>query len=123
VSEFYQRRRIAIKDATALSTFFLGYVFAAAFAWPLLRAELNRGDMVRGLGYLLLAVLLTGLAAGAVGLEVGSALGAGWERYHRFRRAGGSRSASRDHPHDDPRDDPDADNHRRQSRRVESPLR
>lgn len=86
MSEFYQRRRVAIKDSTALCTFFLGYVFAGAFAWPLLKSELDQGDIVRGLGYLLLAVLLIGLVAGAVGLEVGSALGAGWERYHRSRR-------------------------------------
>ena len=86
MSEFYQRRRVAIKDGTALCTFFLGYVFAAAFAWPLLKVQLDHGDMIRGLGYLLVAVLVTGLVAGAVGLEVGSALGAGWERYHRFRR-------------------------------------
>ena len=87
MSEFYQRRRVAIKDSTALCTFFLGYVFAGAFAWPLLKDQIDRGDMIRGLGYLLVTVLVTGLVAGAVGLEVGTALGAGWERYHRFRRA------------------------------------
>lgn len=90
MSEFYQRRRVVIKDSTALCTFFLGYVFAGAFAWPLLRDQLDHGDMVRGLGYILVAALLTGIIAGGVGLEVGSVLGAGWERYHRFRRS---------HPH------------------------
>lgn len=99
MSEFYQRRRIAIKDSTALFTFFLGYVFAGAFAWPLLKAELDRGDMLRGLGYLFVAVLLTGLVAGGVGLEVGSALGAAWEQYHRFRRAGRARSVARNDSH------------------------
>ena len=63
MSEFYQRRRVAIKDSTALLTFFLGYVFAAAFAWPLLKGQLDHGDMIRGLGYLLVAVLITGLVA------------------------------------------------------------
>lgn len=87
MSEFYQRRRVAIKDSTALCTFFLGYVFAAAFAWPLLKDQLDHGDMIRGLGYLLVAVLLTGLIAGAIGLEAGSVLGAAWERYHRLHRA------------------------------------
>lgn len=87
MSEFYQRRRIAIKDGTALCTFFLGYVFAAPFAWPLLEAELDRGDMIRGLGYLLGTVLVIGVIAGAVGLEIGSGLGAAWEQYHRARRA------------------------------------
>lgn len=87
MSEFYERRRTAIKDGTALFAFFLGYVCSGAFAWPFLRAELDHGDMIRGLGYFLGAVLVTGLAAGALGLETGSALGGVWERYHRFRRA------------------------------------
>lgn len=91
MSDFYERRRIAIKDATALLTFFLGYVFAGAFAWPLLKAELDRGDIVRGLGFILGAALFTGVVAGGIGLEIGSALGCAWERYHRSRRAARAR--------------------------------
>lgn len=96
MSEFYQRRRVAIKDSTALCTFFLGYVFAGPFMWPLLRNQLDRGDIVRGLGYLFGAVLLTGIVAGLVGLEIGTGLGAAWEHYHRFRRARSARAAAHD---------------------------
>lgn len=87
MSDFYHRRRIAIKDVTALLTFFLGYVFAGAFAWPLLKAELDQGDIVRGLAYILAAALVTGIVAGGIGLEIGSALGSAWEQYHRSHRA------------------------------------
>jgi len=87
MSDFYQRRRTAIKDATALLTFFLGYVFAGAFAWPLLKAELDRGDIVRGLSYILATALITGVVAGGIGLEIGAALGCAWEQYHRAHRA------------------------------------
>jgi hypothetical protein len=87
MSEFYRRRRTVIKDATALCTFFLGYVFAGAFAWPLLKAQLDQGDIVRGLGVILAAALVTGVIAGGLGLELGAALGCAWEQYHRSRRA------------------------------------
>lgn len=96
MSEFYQRRRTAIKDSTALCTFFLGYVFAVPFAWPLLKTELDRGDMIRGLGYLLGTVLVIGVAAGALGLEIGSGLGAAWEQYHRSRRSARARAGAHD---------------------------
>lgn len=86
MSDFYQRRRIAIKDATALCTFFLGYVFAGAFAWPLLKAGLDRGDIVSGLSYILAAALVTGVISGGIGLEIGAALGCAWEQHHRSRR-------------------------------------
>jgi len=91
MSDFYDRRRVAIKDATALLTFFLGYVFAAAFAWPLLKEQLDRGDIVRGLGFILAAALVTGVISGGLGLELGTALGCAWERYHRSRRAARAR--------------------------------
>jgi GNAT superfamily N-acetyltransferase len=87
MSEFYQRRRIAIKDGTALFAFFLGYVWSGVFAWPFLTAEIDRGNMIGGLGLFLTAVLATGLATGVVGLEAGSAIGSLWERYHRIRRS------------------------------------
>lgn len=86
MSDFYQRRRTVIKDATALCTFFLGYVFAAAFAWPLLKAQLDQGNIVDGLGAILAAALFTGVVAGGIGLEIGSALGCVWEQHHRSRR-------------------------------------
>lgn len=90
MSDFYDRRRVAIKDATALCTFFLGYVCAGAFGWPLLKAQLDQGDIVRGLGLILGAALCTGIVAGGIGLELGAALGCAWEQHHRSRRAGGA---------------------------------
>jgi ribosomal protein S18 acetylase RimI-like enzyme len=87
MSDFYRRRRVVIKDATALLTFFLGFVWSGAFAWPLLANQIDQGDMIRGLAYFLGAVLATGIVAGALGLETGILLGGVWERYHKNHRA------------------------------------
>ena len=87
MSDFYRRRRVVIKDATALLTFFLGFVWSGAFVWPFLADQVDRGDMTRGLAYFLSAVLGTAIVAGALGLETGNLLGGMWERYHRQRRA------------------------------------
>lgn len=87
MSDFYRRRRVVIKDATALLTFFLGFVWSGAFVWPFLADQVDRGDMTRGLAYFLSAVLGTAIVAGALGLETGNLLGGMWERYHRQHRA------------------------------------
>jgi len=96
MSDFYRRRRIVIKDATALLTFFLGFVWSGAFVWPFLTNQLDQGDMIRGLAYFLAAVLGTALIAGAIGLETGNMLGGLWEHYHKQHRGvespGGSRT-------------------------------
>lgn len=96
MSDFYRRRRVVIKDATALLTFFLGFVWSGAFAWPFLADQVDQGDMVRGLAYFLAAVLGTGIVAGALGLETGNLLGSLWERYHKQHRslAGATGSAA-----------------------------
>ena len=87
MSDFYRRRRVVIKDATALLTFFLGFVWSGAFAWPFIADQVDQGDMIRGLAYFLSAVLATGIVSGLVGLEAGSFLGGIWERYHRQHRS------------------------------------
>ncbi|HEY5086964.1 MAG TPA: GNAT family N-acetyltransferase [Gemmatimonadaceae bacterium] len=87
MSDFYRRRRVVIKDATALMTFFLGFVWSGAFAWPFLADQLDQGDMIRGLAYFLSAVLGTAIVFGAIGLETGHVLGGLWERYHKHHRA------------------------------------
>ena len=92
MSDFYRRRRIAIKDATALFTFFVGFFWSGAFVWPFLTNQLDQGDMARGLAYFLGAVLGTALVAGALGLETGNMIGVLWERYHRNHRAFDGRS-------------------------------
>lgn len=86
MSEFYRLRRIAIKDVTALIAFFLGFVWAGPFALPYFQADLDRGDIVRALARFLTFVLVTALAMGALGLALGSALGAAWEWEHKRRR-------------------------------------
>jgi ribosomal protein S18 acetylase RimI-like enzyme len=87
VSDFYRRRRVVIKDATALLTFFLGFVWSGAFVWPFLADQVDKGDITRGLAYFLSAVLGSAIVAGAVGLGTGDFLGGLWERYHRQHRA------------------------------------
>ncbi len=86
MSDFYRRRRVVIKDATALLTFFLGFVWSGAFAWPFLADQVDQGDMIRGLAYLLSAVLATAIVTGAIGLEAGNLLGSIWERHHKQHR-------------------------------------
>jgi GNAT superfamily N-acetyltransferase len=94
MSDFYRRRRVVIKDATALLTFFLGFIWSGAFGWPFIADQVDQGDMIRGLAYFLSAVLGTGIVAGVLGLEAGNFFGSMWERYHRHHRmfasAGGS---------------------------------
>lgn len=87
MSDFYRRRRVVIKDATALLAFFLGFVWSGAFAWPFLANQVDQGDMIRGLAYFLSAVLGTGILMGLIGLETGNLLGRVWERYHKNHRA------------------------------------
>lgn len=86
MSDFYRRRRVVIKDATALLTFFLGFVWSGAFAWPFLADQVDQGDMIRGLAYFLSVVLGSGIVMGLIGLEVGNLLGGVWERYHKHHR-------------------------------------
>ncbi|HWG34817.1 MAG TPA: GNAT family N-acetyltransferase [Gemmatimonadaceae bacterium] len=86
MSDFYRRRRVVIKDATALLTFFLGFVWSGAFAWPFLADQVDQGDMIRGLAYFLSLVLGTGIVMGFIGLEAGNLLGGVWERYHKHHR-------------------------------------
>jgi GNAT superfamily N-acetyltransferase/uncharacterized membrane protein (DUF485 family) len=87
MSDYYRRRRVVIKDTTALLTFFLGFVWSGAFLWPFLGVQVNQGDMTRGLAYFLGAVLATAIVAGMAGLEAGDVAGRLWERYHRQHRA------------------------------------
>jgi ribosomal protein S18 acetylase RimI-like enzyme len=87
MSDFYRRRRVAIKDGTALLLFFLGFVWSGAFVWPFLGVQVNQGEMIRGLAYFLAAVLACAVVAGLIGLETGNLLGGLWERYHKQHRA------------------------------------
>ena len=88
MSDFYRRRRIVIKDASALLAFFIGFVWSGAFLWPLLANGVDAGHMLRGLAYFLAAVLSSAVVAGLLGLEAGNALGGAWEHFHRLGRRG-----------------------------------
>jgi len=86
MSDFYRSRRIAIKDTTALLTFFIGFVWSGAFVWPFMENQIDQGDMTRGLAYFLGAVLCCAIVTGLIGLEAGNLLGGVWERYHKMHR-------------------------------------
>ncbi len=86
MSDFYRSRRIAIKDTTALFTFFIGFVWSGAFVWPYMENQIDQGDMTRGLAYFLAEVLGCALVTGFIGLETGNMLGGLWERYHKRHR-------------------------------------
>ena len=86
MSDFYRSRRIAIKDTTALLTFFIGFVWSGAFVWRFMESQIDQGDMTRGLAYFLGAVLGCAIITGLVGLEAGNLLGGVWERYHKVHR-------------------------------------
>lgn len=86
MSDFYRSRRIAIKDTTALLTFFIGFVWSGAFVWRFMESQIDQGDMARGLAYFLAAVLGCAILTGLLGLEAGNLLGGVWERYHKVHR-------------------------------------
>lgn len=90
MSDFYRSRRIAIKDTTALLTFFIGFAWSGAFVWPFMENQIDRGDMTRGLAYFLAAVLGCAIVTGLIGLETGNVLGGLWERYHKQHRGHGT---------------------------------
>ncbi len=88
LSEFYAQRRTSIKDGVALVAFIVGWFAAAPYAWPYIsRGFDDGGNASRGVFLFLVIVFIAGVASGALGLLLGSAIGAAWERYHRLRRA------------------------------------
>ena len=100
LSEFYQLRRTAIKDLAAYCGFLIGLIGSAPFAWPVLTAEIDRGNFVLGLWYFFGLVSLAAVSMGIVGLGTGFILGWVWERYHRYKR--GRRSRTTPTPADGP---------------------
>ncbi len=72
----------------ALVAFIAGWFAAAPYAWPYIsRGFDDGGNAARGVFLFLIIVVISGVAAGALGLLLGDAIGALWERYHRMRRA------------------------------------
>ena len=88
LSEFYAQRRTSIKDGVALLAFIAGWFAAAPYGWPYIsRGFDDGGNAARGVFVFLVIVFIAGVISGALGLVVGGAIGAAWERYHRMRRA------------------------------------
>ena len=88
LSDFYAQRRTSIKDGVALLAFIAGWFAAAPYAWPYIsRGFDDGGNAARGVFLFLVIVFIAGVVAGALGLLLGNAIGAMWERYHRLRRA------------------------------------
>ncbi|HEY3258132.1 MAG TPA: hypothetical protein VGJ64_04700 [Gemmatimonadaceae bacterium] len=100
LSEFYILRRTTIKDLAAYCGFLIGFIGSAPFAWPLLTAEIDRGNFVLGLWYFFGLVSVAAVSMGIVGLGAGFILGWVWERYHRYRR--GRRAQAAPAPADGP---------------------
>lgn len=86
MSDFYRRRRTAIKDVSALVAFFLGMTWSGLFTWPLLGADITRRGMTHGIATFVAIVLTVAVAAGACGLALGSCGAVLWERHHRAHR-------------------------------------
>ncbi len=86
MSEFYQLRRIAIKDLAAYCGFLSGFLGSAPFAWGHLAAQLEIGQFARGLWYFLGITSAAGLFGGIAGLALGFIIGWIWEHAHRQRR-------------------------------------
>ena len=87
MSEYYARGRAVIADATSFVCFVAGFLLAAPFAWPALRASFEGGNYDRGLAIFLARIFGTGLAAGLFGLGLGTLGGRAWQALHRWRRA------------------------------------
>lgn len=86
VSEYYARGRAVFSDATSFALFILGFLGAAPFAWPALRASFENGSYDRGLGIFIARIFGSGLAAGVVGYALGSLAGRLWQAIHQWRR-------------------------------------
>jgi hypothetical protein len=87
VSEFYARRRAITADVTSFAFFVLGFLLAAPFAWPTLRASFENGSYDKGLAVFVVRIFGSGLAAGVCGYGVGAVAGRVWQAYHQARRA------------------------------------
>ena len=88
LSEFYAQRRTSIKDGVALFAFIAGWFAAAPYAWPYIsRGFDDGGNAAHGVFVFLIIVFIAGVVSGALGLVLGGAIGAAWERHHRGHRA------------------------------------
>jgi GNAT superfamily N-acetyltransferase len=92
-SDFYALRRTGIRDAVAGVAFLVGFIGAGPFGWAMMQADVNAGDMARGLLRFLAIVVAGGVAAGLAGLVLGTGIGRAWQWMH----AAGRRPIPADH--------------------------
>ncbi|HVF38372.1 MAG TPA: GNAT family N-acetyltransferase [Gemmatimonadaceae bacterium] len=104
MSEFYQLRRMAIKDLSAYCGFLVGFLGSAPFAWRLLASQLEAGDFAAGLWYFFGIVSAAGLFGGTAGLVLGFIIGWTWEHFHQRRRARASAMRALNSKETPPRD-------------------
>ena len=87
MSDYYARGRAIFADASSFAFFVLGFLGAAPFAWPALRASFDSGAYDRGLTVFIARIFGSGLAAGLIGYVVGALFGRLWQAVHQWRRA------------------------------------
>jgi GNAT superfamily N-acetyltransferase len=81
-SDFYALRRTGIRDAVAGVAFLAGFIGAGPIGWAMMQADVNAGDMARGLLRFLAIVIAGGVVAGVAGLAVGAGIGRAWQWMH-----------------------------------------
>ena len=86
MSEFYQERRVAIKDLSGYMGFVVGFLGSAPFAWQYLSGYFEANDPSTGLLYFVVIILAAGALVGTGGLLLGASAGFVWEQVHRWRR-------------------------------------
>jgi hypothetical protein len=86
VSEYYERGRAVLTDATSLVFFLIGFLAAGAFGWPALRTAFELGAYDRGVAVFIGSILGGGLLAGLLGYGVGALSGRLWQALHHRRR-------------------------------------
>ncbi len=87
VSDYYARGRAIFADASSFAFFVLGFLGAAPFAWPALRASFELGAYDHGLTVFITRIFGSGLASGIIGYVVGALFGRLWQAVHLWRRA------------------------------------
>lgn len=86
MSEYYERGRAVLTDATSFVFFLIGFLAAGAFGWPALRTAFELGAYDRGLALFIGRILGGGLLAGLLGYGVGALSGRLWQALHLRRR-------------------------------------
>ena len=85
-NNFYEPRREALINGTAIGIGVLGSLWWAAATWGILFTAMRRGVPTRGLIDFMTAAAVGACAGGVLGATIGLAVGHAWELRHRRRR-------------------------------------